>query len=189
MPDAQSPKLIRIAISRCLLGDEVRYDARGQRDDFIADTLGPHFEWVPICPEVEIGLGVPRAKIQLERPSDGQDADGVEWRLVMPATGRDLTAEMRGYARRCVGRLKKQGISGCLLKSRSPSCGPSRVKTFAAGEPMRRVGVGIFAKTLMEMWPELPVEEDERMHDPAVCKNWLERIHRHSLSVCSILGQ
>ncbi|MEA1951836.1 MAG: DUF523 and DUF1722 domain-containing protein [Planctomycetota bacterium] len=170
-PIAHGPDPIRIAVSRCLLGDEVRYDAREQRDHFIADTLGSHCEWLPICPEVEIGLGVPRPKIQLERVSGGGGL-----RLVMPQDNRDLTAKMLAHARRCVRRLRKERVAGCLLKSRSPSCGLSRVKIFTQGERMRRVGVGFFAKTLKEMLPELPVEEDDRMHDPAVRDNWIERV-------------
>ncbi len=168
---AHSPKSIRIAVSRCLLGDEVRYDAQQQRDHFIADTLGPHFDWLPICPEVEIGLGVPRPKIRLER-----SAADAEVRLVMPSTGRDLTAKMTAHSRRLVRQIQSEGVAGCLLKSRSPSCGLSRVKTFTQGGRMRRVGVGFFAKTITEMMPDLPVEEDDRMHNPAVRDNWVERV-------------
>jgi uncharacterized protein YbgA (DUF1722 family) len=94
----------------------------------------------------------------------------------MPEGNRDLTAKMLAHARRCVGRLEREGIAGCLLKSRSPSCGLSRVKTFAPGQRMRRTGRGLFAKTLMEMLPDLPVEEDDRMHDPAARNNWIERV-------------
>lgn len=171
MPEAQCPKPVRIGVSRCLLGDEVRYDAREQRDHFIADTLGAHFAWVPVCPEVEIGLGVPRPKIQLQRVAKSGDL-----RLVMPGGDRDLTAKMLAHARRCVRRLEKEGVDGCLLKSRSPSCGLSRVKVYSRNGNMQRAGVGLFAKTIQEMLPELPVEEDDRMHDPVVRDNWIERV-------------
>ncbi len=173
MSKSQIPKPICIAVSRCLLGDEVRYDAQQQRDHFIADTLGAHFQWAPFCPEIEIGLGVPRPKIQLEHPVDGTDDD--MW-LVMPECNRNLTAKMVDHALRSVRRLKKKGVVGCLLKSRSPSCGPSRVKTFTADGQMYRTGVGFLAKAIMKMWPELPVEEDDHMHDPSVRDNWIERV-------------
>ena len=172
--DTNAP--VRIAAARCLLGDVVRYDARKKRDHFIADTLGWHFRWTTLCPEVEIGLGVPRPKIQLERTA-GATRD---FRLVMPEGNRDLTRKMLAHARRLVRRLQKEGISGCLLKSRSPSCGLSRVKTYSRDGRMRREGIGLFAKTIMEMMPDLPVEEDDRLHDPLARDNWIERVFAYN---------
>ena len=167
--DNTEPRIC-IAVSRCLLGDVVRYDARKKRDHFIADTLGRHFCWAAICPEVEIGLGVPRPKIQLER------SGGADYRLVMPEGNRDLTHKMLAHCRRLARRLRKQRVCGCLLKSRSPSCGLSRVKTYSSDGRMRREGVGFFARTIQDMMPGLPVEEDDRMHDPSVRDNWIERV-------------
>ena len=178
MNEKNTETRIRIAAARCLLGDVVRYDAQEKRDHFIADTLGRHFQWSMICPEVEIGLGVPRPKIQLQRTGDGNAMR--EFRLVMPQGNRDLTRKMLAYARRLVRRLQKEGISGCLLKSRSPSCGLSRVKTYSSNGHMRREGIGLFAKTLLEMLPDLPVEEDERLHDPLVRDNWIERVFAYN---------
>ena len=171
---------IRIAVSRCLLGDVVRYDAREKRDHFIADTLGRHFVWTTICPEVEIGLGVPRPKIHLERTGDNDAAGGSnvsgEFRLVMPEGNRDLTREMLAHCRHLVRRLQKEGICGCILKSCSPSCGLSRVKTYSRDGRMRRDGIGLFATTIQKMLPDLPVEEGDRLHDPSARDNWLERV-------------
>ena len=148
MTEKNTETRIRIAVSRCLLGDVVRYDAREKRDHFIADTLGRHFQWSKICPEVEISLGVPRPKIQLERTGDN-DAAG-EFRLVMPEGNRDLTREMLAHCRRLVRRLQKEGICGCILKSRSPSCGLSRVEVYSRDGRMRRDGIGLFAKTMAD---------------------------------------
>ena len=155
----------------------VRYDAQKKRDHFIADTLGRHFSWSPICPEVEIGLGVPRPKIQLEHVVEDKDKNaGVDFRLTIPEKNRDLTRKMLGHCRRLVRRLAAEGVCGCLLKSRSPSCGMSRVKAYMSDGRMRRDGVGFFAATVQKMLPELPVEEDERFGDAAVRENWIERV-------------
>lgn len=170
-----------IAVSRCLLGDPVRYDAADRRDALIADELGRHFRWLPICPEVEFGLGAPRPKIQLEPANDNAIAfaDGPsipKLRLVMPQTARDLTVEMTAHCRRLVQRLERAGVAGCILKSRSPSCGLSQVKVFYSDGSVRREGVGLFAWALQEMLPDLPVVDDEQLHDHRFCEEWLRRI-------------
>jgi uncharacterized protein YbgA (DUF1722 family)/uncharacterized protein YbbK (DUF523 family) len=160
---------IRIGISSCLLGREVRFDGGHKRDAFLTETLGRFVEWVPVCPEVELGLGVPRPTLRLEREED-------ELRLVEKGTGRDLTAAMRRFAARRSRELEGQDLCGYVLKSRSPSCGMERVRTHDARGGPAPGGRGIFASMLLEAFPELPVEEEGRLHDPVLRENWVERV-------------
>ncbi len=165
--------LIRLGISSCLLGHEVRYDGGDKRNQCILETLGPLVEWVPVCPEAEIGLGIPRPPIQLE----GSVSD---LRLIMPSTGDDLTETMKTYARNRVRELQEIGIDGFVFKSKSPSCGMERVKVFDQEGASAPSGVGAFARILMEMWPDLPVEDEGRLLDPALRDHFVEQIsHNH----------
>ncbi|MBN1587877.1 MAG: DUF523 and DUF1722 domain-containing protein [Pirellulales bacterium] len=160
---------IRIGISTCLLGERVRYDGGHKHDLFITETLGSYFYWVPTCPEVAIGLGIPRPPIRLESQGDGN-------RLVMSKHGTDLTRKMEVYARRRVRELETEDLCGYLLKKQSPSCGMERVKVYASRGAPRRDGVGLFAKELTARLPNLPVEEEGRLHDPRLRENWVERV-------------
>ena len=100
---------MRIGVSSCLLGEEVRFDGQHKRDTFLADQLARFVTFVPLCPEVEIGLGVPRETIRLERR-------GAEVRLVAPRSGRDLTEQMRSWAERRVRTIAKEDLDGYVLK-------------------------------------------------------------------------
>jgi len=144
---------IRIGASSCLLGVEVRYDGGHKLDHHISEVLGEFFEWVPVCPEVEIGLGVPRPPIRLV---EGHPAP----RLVEPESGEDLTERMESFARERLAELQEAGLDGFILKSRSPSCGVERVEVFGAGRSSTKDGAGIFARVLVERWPDLPVAEE-----------------------------
>jgi len=160
---------IRVGVSSCLLGNEVRYDGDHRFDRFVAEALGQWVSWVPVCPEVEIGLGVPRPPIRLEgRPEDPH--------LVEPGSGADLTGRMRAWAEARADTLKALGLDGFVLKSRSPSCGPRRVKVLIEDGRVVRRGVGLFAGALAERWPDLPVEEEGQLVDPAVRENFVERL-------------
>jgi uncharacterized protein YbgA (DUF1722 family)/uncharacterized protein YbbK (DUF523 family) len=162
---------LRIGVSSCLLGLEVRYDGGHKHDGFLTGLLGPHVEWVPVCPEVEMGLGIPRPPIRLQR-SGGAIA------LVDPKSGADHTEPMRSYAARRVAELARQGLAGYVLKKDSPSCGLERVRVWSArsGRPPARDGRGLFAAALCEALPLLPVEEEGRLHDPRLRENFVERI-------------
>ncbi len=160
---------VRIGVSSCLLGREVRFDGGHKRDAFLTETLGRFVEWVPVCPEVELGLGVPRRTLHLER-------EGGELRLVEAGTDRDLTAAMRRFAARRAAELAKQELSGYVLKSRSPSCGMERVPVRAARGGPARGGRGVFAAGLLAAFPGLPVEEEGRLQDPVLRENWVERV-------------
>ncbi len=163
---------LKIGVSACLLGEEVRHDGQHKRDAFLVEVLGEHVDFVPVCPEMELGLGAPREAMRLV-------ADGGHARLVTIRTGRDLTLGMAAYAEDRVRRLADDDLSGYVLKKDSPSCGMTRVKLYASNEPgatVTRDGVGIFADALLRRFPHLPVEEEGRLHDPRLRENFIERI-------------
>ena len=169
---ADGPDPIRLGISACLLGREVRYDGTHSRDRFLTDELGKWVVWVPGCPEVAIGLGTPRPAIRLER------RDG-ETRLVQRDGDDDLTDPMREHAEARTEALREAGISGYVLKNRSPTCGMERVKVWQEGGMPTRDGVGVFARVLTERMPHLPVEEEGRLNDPALRENFVARVFAH----------
>jgi uncharacterized protein YbbK (DUF523 family)/uncharacterized protein YbgA (DUF1722 family) len=159
----------RVGISACLLGEHVRYDGGHKRDRFLADALGRYVEWVPVCPEVELGLGIPREPIRLESIRGSI-------RLVALRSRRDLTDEMLALARARAAALAPLDVAGFVLKKDSPSCGVTGVRVHGgAGRPARR-GTGLFARVLMERLPLLPVEDGERLHDARLRDNFIERL-------------
>jgi uncharacterized protein YbbK (DUF523 family) len=159
----------RVGISACLLGQEVRYDGGHKRDIFLTEILGPYVEWVPVCPEVELGMGTPRPPIRLER-HDG------EIRLVMPSTGRDYTEAMRSFAERRVDELAKLDLDGYILKKDSPSCGMEGVKVYDGSGAPSADGRGLFAETLRARLLDLPVEEEGRLEDPLLRESFVRQI-------------
>jgi uncharacterized protein YbgA (DUF1722 family)/uncharacterized protein YbbK (DUF523 family) len=172
---AQDSRPIRIGVSACLLGERVRFDGGHKRNDFLVDTLGPFVQFVTVCPEVEFGLGTPRRTLRLV-------ADGAEVRLVENVdakeqqTARDHTAGMGSWARRRVALLRRDELSGYVLKKDSPSCGMERVKVYGNGRMPIRNGRGLFARALIDAYPNLPVEEEGRLMDPHLRENFIERV-------------
>jgi uncharacterized protein YbgA (DUF1722 family)/uncharacterized protein YbbK (DUF523 family) len=160
---------IRIGVSACLLGDEVRYDGGHKRNTFLTDTLGPVVEWVKVCPEVESGMSIPREPIHLL-------AENGAIRLRTVTTGVDLTASMTAYAEERVTALAGADLCGYILKKDSPSCGMTRVKVYSGDGPPTRSGVGLFASALLAHYPHLPVEEEGRLEDPRLRENFVERV-------------
>ena len=148
MATPEAPK-VRIGISACLLGQEVRYNGGHKKDSFLTDTFGRYVDWVPVCPEVELGMGTPRPPIRLEKIGGGV-------RLIMPSTGQDYTEAMRDYAERRVAALAEMDLDGYVLKKDSPSCGMERVKVYDGPAPTKE-GRGLFAEVLMSRLPDLPV--------------------------------
>ena len=170
MPEAaRADTVIRIGISACLLGRKVRYDGGHKRDDFLVETFGPLVHWVPFCPEVELGLGTPRETLRLVRAADGV-------RMTMPKSGRDFTDEMQTFARKRVAAMRPTDLCGFVLKKDSPSCGMERVKVYDSHGSPSRTGVGLFARALMDRFPDLPVEEEGRLCDPVLRDNFVERV-------------
>jgi uncharacterized protein YbgA (DUF1722 family)/uncharacterized protein YbbK (DUF523 family) len=162
------PRSIQIGISSCLLGNEVRFDGGHKHSRYITNTLGLYFDFVPFCPEVAIGLGIPRPPIQLVQIGGALRVRGVR------EPERDVTDDLVSYGRQVAQQL--QGVSGYLFKKGSPSCGIERVKIYGdKGMPVDR-GPGMFAGTIMELLPELPVEEEGRLMDPVLRENFVERV-------------
>jgi uncharacterized protein YbgA (DUF1722 family)/uncharacterized protein YbbK (DUF523 family) len=159
----------------------VRWDGGHKRDAFLTDALAPFVEWVPVCPEVEIGMGVPRETLRLERAANGV-------RLVAPRSGADWTARMHAWSARRVRELERLELCGYVLKKGSPSCGMERVPVRGpGGMPDRRAhgawpsgssggGRGVFAEALLAAFAALPVEEEGRLQDPRLRENWIERV-------------
>ena len=162
-------KLPRLGISACLLGQEVRYDGGHKRDAFLTDELGKYVEWVPVCPEVEIGMGTPREPLRLVR------ADGIT-RMLTTSTGIDYTDRMNEWATARVELLACEDLDGYVLKSKSPSCGVWNVKVAGVDGSTAMNGRGLFATVLLERFPLLPVEEEGRLADPAVRADFMERV-------------
>jgi uncharacterized protein YbgA (DUF1722 family)/uncharacterized protein YbbK (DUF523 family) len=160
---------IKLGISACLLGEKVRYDGGHKLDHFITETLGKFVEFVPVCPEVECGLGIPREAMHLVAGPDGP-------RLVTIRTQVDYTERMRTWAQKRVVELEQEDLCGFIFKSGSPSSGMEKVKIYyGKGEPAR-TGVGMFAREFMQHFPLLPVEDEGRLHDPDLRENFLERL-------------
>jgi uncharacterized protein YbgA (DUF1722 family)/uncharacterized protein YbbK (DUF523 family) len=168
---------IKIGVSACLLGERVRFDGGHKRDAFLVDTLGRFVQWVPVCPEVELGLGVPRPSLKLVRrgggvrlvqaQSDDSDRSG---------PSADHTEAMLAYARRRVSALAREELCGYVLKKNSPSCGMEHVKIYGRSGVPSRDGRGLFAKVLIRAYPNLPVEEEGRLEDPRLRETFIERV-------------
>ena len=160
---------IILGISSCLLGNNVRYDGGHKLDHFLVDTLGQYVDWVPVCPEVESGLLVPREAMHLI--GDPEDP-----RLVTIRTGVDHTARMKRWAKKRTTELEKEELCGFVFKSRSPSSGMRGVKIYTDAGMPNTTGSGIFAHAFMKEFPLLPVEDEGRMHDPGLRENFIERV-------------
>jgi len=174
----------RVAVSACLLGMPVRHDGAHRRDHFVAERLKDLLELLPMCPEMEAGLGVPRPTIQLRR------IDGA-LRLVRSDGSADLSEAMQAVAQRRATEFA--GIAGMILKKKSPSCGLERVPV-ANAEGVRQdlSGTGLFTQQFALLQPLIPLEEEGRLNDPVLRENFFERVyalHRwHQLDPGSVSG-
>ncbi|OPG10232.1 DUF523 and DUF1722 domain-containing protein [Microbispora sp. GKU 823] len=158
----------RVAVSSCLLGAPVRFNGGHSRDRFLTAELAEHVDWVPVCPEIEIGLGAPRETLRLQRSPDGP-------RLVTRRTHEDLTAPMTALAAERAAGLAD--VDGYVFKSRSPSCGLHGIPVYAeSGAAADRRGRGIFAAAVTAARPELAVEDEGRLHDAVLREAFVERI-------------
>jgi len=160
---------LRIGVSSCLLGHKVRYDGQHKQDSYITDILGQYAEFVPVCPETECGLPVPREAMHLTGDIDRP-------RLVTIRSGIDLTDKMKKWADVKLDMLEKEKLCGFIFKSKSPSSGRYHVKVYPAnGIPVKQ-GTGIFAAALVERFPLLPVEEEGRLNDRVLRENFIDKI-------------
>ena len=166
------PARPRIGVSSCLLGHPVRYDGGHKRHRTVTETLSRQFEIIPVCPEMEVGMGSPREPVDLV-------GDPRAPRMVAKDSGKDWTAVMRRYGPPRAVELHRLGLSGFVLKSASPSCGLDRVPVRGeSGEP-RGAGSGLFARALTEALPLLPVETETRLDDTPLAVNFVERVHAY----------
>ena len=168
---------VRLGISRCLLGEPVRYDGGHKQDHFLVDVLGQHVEWIPVCPEVEAGFGTPREALRLVD-------DVVEPRLITIRSRHDHTDRMRRYAKQRSRDLQALNLSGYVFKKDSPSCGTRRVRVYARDGRLLGTGKGLFADAFQRTFPLTPIEEEGRLRDQGLRENFIERVfgyHRWQL--------
>ncbi|MES3009080.1 MAG: DUF523 and DUF1722 domain-containing protein [Pseudomonadota bacterium] len=163
---------VPVGISSCLLGEKVRFDGQHQLDSYIEKTLGVYFEFRAFCPEVAIGLGIPRRPIRLIAVRNGDEeqircVSTVDDQLEYTQALTDCADEQQSW---------QHALCGYILKKSSPSCGMERVKVYDGARP-RRDGVGIYASTLMKNFPDLPVEEEGRLGDFVLRENFIQRVY------------
>jgi len=161
--------VLRLGVSSCLLGEQVRFDGGHKHDRFLTDVLGRYVQWVPVCPELEAGMGVPREPVRLA-------GDHAAPRMIGTRTGTDHTTAMRRLAATRVRQLAALDLHGYVFKLGSPSCGMERVRVYGASGPPARRGRGIFAAAFMAALPLLPVEEEGRLNDPLLRESFIERV-------------
>ena len=160
---------IRVGVSSCLLGDSVRYDGGHKYNRYITKVLSGFFEFVPACPEVAIGMGIPRPPVRLVGDPQSPRAVGVKDPTL------DVTAKLNAFAGSSVENARR--LSGYILKRGSPSCGMTRVKVFGTRGMPTTGGSGIFARRLMKEIPLMPFEEEGRLADPVLRENFIARVY------------
>jgi uncharacterized protein YbbK (DUF523 family)/uncharacterized protein YbgA (DUF1722 family) len=161
-----------VVISKCLEFEACRYNGEKISFDWVA-KLREHVTFVPVCPEIEIGLGVPRDPIRIVRLGD-------DLRLIQPATGRDITGEMEKFAGRFLDSVTE--VDGFIFKSRSPSCGIRDTKLFSDNveELAKGKTAGFFGRAVMDRHNGLAIEDEFRLADPRTRDHWLIKLHLHS---------
>jgi uncharacterized protein YbgA (DUF1722 family)/uncharacterized protein YbbK (DUF523 family) len=164
---------LRLGISSCLIGEKVRFNGGHVRDAILEDTLGRYVDWVPICPEVEIGMGIPRETIRLTGHQN-------EPQLIAPKSQTNHTTNMKQWTQSYLKQLSTSNLDGYVLKKDSPSCGLFRVRIYDTDTTYSRNGTGLFARELTTTFPLLPVEEEGRLHDPKLRENFIERLFAYS---------
>lgn len=177
---------IKIGISACLLGEKVRWNGVGARDPFITDTLGKFVQWVPVCPEVECGLPVPRETMRLVGPVENP-------RLVTSRSGVDHTERMQAWIGQRLPDLAREDLVAFIFKKDSPSSGLMRVKVYNDSGMPEKKGMGMFARAFVAHFPRVPVEEEGRLNDPKLRETFIEQIFtlqrwRHTLERGRRLG-
>jgi uncharacterized protein YbbK (DUF523 family) len=168
----------RVGISRCLLGDAVRYDGGHKRDDLLISSLESLVQWIPVCPEVEAGMGTPREAIDLVASDDGVAAGGARVRLVGVKSRQDWTRTIVTFSTARVRELLEQDLDGYVLKADSPSCGLVHVRVHRIRD-VSRDGRGLFAEALVNAFPDLPIEDERGLADPTVRQIFITRVFEH----------
>ena len=161
---------VRIGVSACLLGQAVRYDGTDRHVAWITSTLAQVAQLVPVCPEVEAGLGVPRERVNLVELVSGQV------RVLGAESGRDVTEPLERFSQEWIDRHLGSGLCGMVLKSRSPSCGTGSARVVnREGEAVGRAW-GVFAHAVRRRWPWMPVIEETQLEDPGLRRGFLARV-------------
>ena len=168
-------KKLKLGVSSCLLGESVRYNGEHKRDSTVIDLLGQQFEAVPVCPEVELRMGVPREPVRLVAN------DASSERMVGSESGKDWTQAMVDFNSIKLEALRQQNLSGFIFKSRSPSCGPGNVPLHHEQE--KSSTVGLFAHALMQYFPSLPVIDEEALQDEIVRQDFVARVIQYGEKV------
>jgi uncharacterized protein YbgA (DUF1722 family)/uncharacterized protein YbbK (DUF523 family) len=166
---SSSDTIFKIGVSSCLLGERVRFDGGHKRDHYLTEVLVQYFKFVPVCPELDVGMGVPRESVQLEGSPESS-------RMVALCSGEDWTNRMRRYSQHKVRQLARLGLCGYILKKNSPSCGMARVKVYDGSGRPSRAGRGLFAAELLDRLPLIPIEEEGRLNDLRLRENFIERV-------------
>jgi len=169
----ESKKTIRVGISTCLLGENVRYDGGHKRDRYLTDVLGEFFEWQIVCPELEVGMGVPREAVRLVGNVNSPKMLGIK-------SETDWTEKIHQFSEQKIEQLRKQNLCGYIFKSDSPSCGIERVKIYAGKESPNKNGRGLFADAFIKAFPLIPVEEEGRLNDAKLRENFIVRVFAYS---------
>lgn len=160
---------LKLGISSCLMGQNVRYNGGHTHDPYLTRTLGRWVEFVPVCPEVECGMPVPREEMRMV--SDPSDPE-----LITIKTKKIMSTQMKTWAKKRLDALEKDNLCGFIFKSKSPSCGMDRVKVYNDKGIPSPAGIGIWARMFMERFPLLPVEDEGRLHNPILRENFIQRI-------------
>ncbi len=160
---------IKVGVSSCLLGENVRWDGGHKQDRAVKEILGRVFEWVPTCPEVEIGMGIPREAVQLTGHPKTP-------RMIGNTTGTDWTTRMNGYSKKRSAELAKMNLCGYIFKNRSPSCGIARIPVTGKSGKIQRNGRGLFAESFMRQCALVPAEGEDRLHDARIRENFITRV-------------
>ncbi len=179
----QMSNKIRIGVSSCLVGEKVRWNGEHKQDRFVGEVLAGYFDYVPVCPEVEVGMGIPRETVALYGTLD-------QPRMVSRRTRTDWTKEMRRYTKGRIDQLTKDDLSGYIFKSKSPSCGLGRVPVYSEiGSGRVRHGNGVFADAFLKKFPWIPVEDEGRLNDPGICENFIVRVFSFHRLQTSLLNK
>lgn len=179
-PGVRSPRL-RIGVSGCLLGHPVRYDGGHKSHPTVTDRLSRFFDMVAVCPEMEVGMGVPREPVDLFGDPQAPHMRGQD-------SGRDWTEAIQRYGRQRAAEMARLEVSGFILKEGSPSCGPDRVPVHTESGKTRHTGTGLFARALTDALPLLPVEAETRLAHASLCESFIERVHAYR-DWCTCLGE
>ncbi len=155
-----------IGVSQCLLGDAVRYDGQSKGNVIVIKKLNKLFRLIPVCPEVEAGLSIPRAPVQLTGSIENPELIGRDDPTI------NISDMMQTYCQNKV--IDLNNLSGFILKSRSPSCGLNSTPVFINGRCVSETGRGIFAKNLCKTYPELPIIEDSNLENKKLLDNFIQ---------------